>query len=372
MKKKLTYLILVISTLSCSKTPVLPDAVPAAISFVAPEVVEVKSVLIEDKSDLVSGDGELGYSVFAARYTPKSDGTVGYDHEQFMDDVKIYSSDGGFTWKYDEDTFYWSPGAVHKFFAVYPYYHETDDTYDYGISYAINEEVHALQVTGKHVEDSKTYICTGTDTDGKNVCPDILYGVEMYSDPYNVGEDRKPISFRFNHALTAVSFRFRNASELPIKSITTESVSGFKNASEYVRLSGDGAVWAKNPVNVTEHSFNVPQFNASEPMTSDRIASGAYFKTTGDYWYTALMIPQDFGQGDSPVFRFTVKFDSATASDKTYVIRFQDYPVHNTAEHAFTFLPGCHYEYNINVTSKYISCDVKIVDWIEDEPIKLN
>lgn len=372
MKKTLTYLVLVLSVLSCSKKEVLPDVEPVAISFAVPEVAEVKSVLIKDNSQLVTADGELGYAVFAARYTPMSDGAVGYDHEQFMDDVKIYSTDEGSTWGYDGETFYWSPGAVHKFFAVYPYYHVTDDTYDYGISYAINEAAHALQVVGKHVDNTKTYICTGTDEEGNNLCPDILYGVEMYSDPYKVGEDREPISFRLNHALSAVSFRFRNASEFSIKSITTEAISGFKNASEYVRLSDDGAHWAENPILLQGHSFNVPEFNTSNPPSASRIDSGAYYKTTGDYWYTALMIPQDFGQGESPVFRFTVKFDSATASDKTYVIRFQDYAVHNTAEHAFTFLPGYHYEYNINVTAKYISCDVKIVDWIEDEPIKLN
>lgn len=370
MKKILTYLILMLAVLSCKEKPVQPDVMPAAISFIVPEVMQAKSVLIDDETQLVTGKDTLGYAVFASRYILGSDGSM-VDHQQFMDDVKVFSVDGGATWKYS-GSYYWSPGAVHKFFAVYPYYDIENDIYDLGLSYAINAQAHALQVTGKHKEDSKTYICTGTDESGANLCPDILYGVEKFSDPYSVGEKREPINFQLNHALSAVSFRFRNASEFPVRCITTEAISGFKNASEYVRLSDGGAVWADHLIDVQEHSFNVPQFNASTPLTSDRIASGDYYRTTGDYWYTALMIPQDFGQGESPEFRFTVQFDSATASDKTYVIRFQDYAVHNTAGHAFTFLPGYHYEYNINVTAKYISCDVKIVDWIEDEPIKLN
>lgn len=371
MKKIFTYLILVLSVVSCREKHVHPEVMPAAISFASPEVMQTKSVLVEDKSQLVTGAGELGYSVFAARYV-LGEGNSMVNHEQFMNDVKVYSTDDGVTWSYGGTPYYWSPGAVHKFFAVYPYYDTATDTYDKGLVYAINDEAHALEVTGKHVEDSKTYICTGTDANGANICPDILYGVEKFLEPYSVGEDRGVIRFQLSHALSAISFRFRNASEIPIKSITTQSISGFKNASEYVRLSEDGAVWAKNPIVVDEHSFVVPGFNTATPQTEDRITPGAYYSMTGDYWYTAFMIPQDFGQGSSPTFEFTVDFDSQTASDKTYTINFQDYPVHNTAEHAFSFLPGYHYEYNINVTAKYISCDVKIVDWIEDEPIKLN
>lgn len=372
MKKTLTYLVLLLSALACGEKHVQPEVAPAVISFVSPDVMQTKSVLVEDKTQLVSGAGELGYSVFAARYV-LGDGNSMVNHEQFMNDVKVYSTDNGNTWKYDDLPYYWSPGAVHKFFAVYPYYDKTpgNDQYDKGLSYFINEQAHALQVTGKHTQDSKTFICTGTEN-GSNICPDILYGVEKYSEPYSVGEDRDVIKFQLSHALSAISFRFRNASEIPIKSITTQPVSGFKNASEYVRLSEDGAIWAENPIVVDEHQFLVPGFNTATPQTADRIEAGAYYKNMGDYWYTAFMIPQDFGQGDSPTFQFTVKFDSDTASDKTYTINFQDYAVHTTAGHAFSYLPGYHYEYNINVTAKYISCDVKIVDWIEDEPIKLN
>jgi hypothetical protein len=57
---------------------------------------------------------------------------------------------------------------------------------------------------------------------------------------------------------------------------------------------------------------------------------------------------------------------------KTYTLNFKDYPVNNVAEHGFAFLPGYHYIYNLNVTSKVVSCDVEVVPWIEDEPIKLN
>ncbi len=391
MKKLFTYILIIFSVLSCREKEELPQIEPASISFSSPGVVQTKSVLIEDKSQLEIGSGQLGYSVFAARYIPAADGAI-TSHEKFMDNVLVSSSDNGLTWGYDADPaqegiqqFYWSPGAVHKFFAVYPYYEAEDgdnstnnDVYDLGLTYAINEEVHALQVTGKHpvteaslidepgaVDPSVTkLICTGIDNAGNNLCPDILYGVKLYSDPYSVSENRAPVKFTLSHALSAVSFRIRNASEYKILGVQTQNITGFKNASEYVRLSDAGPVWG--PLyTVTEHTFKVP--NITSP-----VESGQYYPTSGsEYWYTALLIPQNFGnQATSPSFKFTVEFDSTSAKD--YIINFKDYQVHSNAEHAFSFLPGYRYVYNINVTSSVISCHVDVVPWIEDEPIELN
>lgn len=352
----------------------MPVVDPAEIQFSVPEVSDTKSVLIKDKTQLKIADNVLGYSVFAARYIPSETGAI-TKHEQFMNNVKIYSTDNGSKWDYDSDTnaegnqyFFWSPGAVHKFFAVYPYYDPDSDSdeYDLGLEYGINEAVHALQATGKHGvgEGSKKLICTGFDASGKNICPDILYGVQMYSEPYSVGDQRAPIQFTMSHALSAVSFRFRNASEFPITGVVAEEITGFNNASDYVRLSDDGPVWGPLAT-VDDHTFAVPDITTS-------IAAGQYHPDSNTYWCTALMIPQDFGSyPQSPSFKFTVTFGGGIG-DKTYTINFKDYQVHDTAEHAYSFLPGYHYEYNLNVTSSAITCHVDIVPWIEDEPIKLN
>jgi hypothetical protein len=162
--------------------------------------------------------------------------------------------------------------------------------------------------------------------------------------------------------LSAVSFKIRNASEYGITSVETQAITGFENASEYVRLSENGPVWG--PLHtVGGHTFKVPDI--------ETIASGAYYPSGNDYWYTALMIPQNFGtKATSPSFSFRVTFSNNTVKD--YTINFKDYQVHSTAEHAFSFLPGYHYVYNINVTSKVISCNLEVAPWIEDEPIKLN
>lgn len=363
MKRFVTYaLFMVLSAVSCREKIDVPVA--DEIAFSAPEVAETKSILITDKTEMVSGVGELAYSVFASRYIPNQDGSMS-KHEQFMTNVKVYSIDNGSTWQYDKPTLYWSLGAVHNFFAVYPYYDTNADTYDMGLSFSIDEERHALKMTGKHEIDSETVICTGTDEDGKNICPDILYGVMSYPVPYAVGEDRDPVRFNMSHALAAVSFRLRNASENTITGVTAEPVTGFINASDYVLLSHEGPIWDKESFQtLAGHQFNVPSF-ASE------ITSGAYYEPDGKkYWYTALMIPQEFGAYQvSPSFAFNVVFSDGS---KAFNIDFKDYPVNSVAEYAFTYLPGYHYVYNLNVTASNITCDVDIVPWIEDEPIELN
>ena len=379
-------LLCALAAASCRKMPVQQDIVEA-IEFVSPHVL-TKSELITDKTQMVSGAAELAYGVFAARYVPDDKGNITGHDADFMTNLKVYSNLDGNEWQYDGDRYYWSPGASYKFFAVYPYYNTSDDTYDLGISYAINEQKHALEVTGKHeVQNAhgvtqKLIICTGTDANGKNnLTPDILYGVSKYSEPYKVGEVRGPVVFNMEHAFAAVSFRFRNATDYYISSIHTYTdvgnpagssrinmqVNGFKNAADHVFLSDDGAEWS-DPYALPDHAFIVPK-------VTTMVGPGSYYPLdqTGnpDYWYTALIIPQDFSSyPESPSFTFFV--DMGTAGEKKYTINFKDYPVHSEADKAYTFLPGKRYVYNFTVTASKVLCDVSIVPWIDDDPIHLN
>ncbi len=369
--RQFIYIFLIVfSAVSCRKEPVVQPA-PEEISFASPTVAQTKSVLITDVEGMVSGENERAYSVFASRYISDN---MEDTHEQFMDDVKVYSTKTGATWsswQYDSDPqtegmqhFYWSPGAAYKFFAVYPYHNPNpnDDTYDLGISYSIDEAKHALKVTGSHQAtikgEQKTLICTGT-----NLCPDILYGVRTFTEPYQVGENRGAINFTMTHALAAVSFRLRNASDYVITAVDAGEITGFMNGADYVLLSEYGPVWA-DLYKLDGHTFTVPDVETS-------ISIGAYYPNESSYWCTRLMIPQNFGTyQDSPLFSFTVTMSGSTT--KTYTINFKDYAVNNVAEHAYAYLPGYHYIYSFNVTATKITCDVEIVPWIEDEFIELN
>ena len=380
-------LLCALAAVSCKK---MPGQHAEAIEFVSPQI-HTKSELITDKTQMKSGDEELAYGVFGARYVPGDDGKI-TKHEQFIDNLKVSSDLSGDTWNYTGNRYYWSPGAVHKFFAVYPYYNDDhddttheDDAYDLGISYEINDAKHALQVTGKHVvpgEANQLIICTGTDANGKNhLTPDILYGVSKYSDPYKVGENRGPVVFNMSHAFAAVTFRFRNATDDTISSIHTYTdldnptsssrinmkLTGLKNAADHVFLSEDGAEWSEEMYSLPDHDFVVPKVN-------NMINPGSFYPVgdgtgTPTDWYTALVIPQDFAKED-PSFTFFV--DMGTGGEKKYKINLKDYPVHAVADKAYTVLPGERYIYTFNVTANKVLCDLSIVPWIEDEPIHLN
>lgn len=372
--RQFIYIFLIVfSAVSCRKEPVVQPA-PEEISFASPEVAQTKSVLITDVEGMKSADNMLAYAVFASHYIPDAEGNI-TNHHDFINDLKVYSEDNGNTWKYDGNKYYWSPGAAYKFFAVYPYHNPNDNTYDLGISYSIDEAKHALKVTGKHESGTgdEPIICTGNN--GKELCPDILYGVRAFTEPYQVGEDRGAVNFTMHHALSAVSFRLRNATDNDIIKITTEYISGFMNASDHVWLSENGAEWA-TPKTVTDkngetfHKFKVPDFNTAN-VAEEKIPKGTYHPDENSYWCTMLMIPQNFGTYQtSPSFSFTVTMGDLTT--KTYTIKFKDYAVNNVAEHAYAYLPGYHYIYSFNVTATKITCDVEIVPWIEDEFIELN
>ena len=368
MKKVLSYLIFVLSVISCRKIET-PAVMSDEISFSDPTMMTTRvSNLVTDADMLIVKENTLGYGVFASRYMVADPENT---HESFMDDILVSCAVGGDTWSYDADSskdgnqsLYWSPGAAYKFFAIYPYYDKDNDKYDLGISYSIDETEHALKVTGRHNagDGEKMLICTG-DENGNSLCPDILYAVKKYAEPYKVGEEREQVSFEMNHALSALSFKFRNASEYTIKSVTAGSISDFKNAADYVLLSENGARWSG--LQDVDHEFTVPDITTT-------VKPGDYYPSQNSaYWYTEFMIPQNFGTyQNSPSFTFTVTFSDD--SNKTYTIKFKDYQVNSTAEHAYTYLSGNHYVYTINVTASKISCDVDIVPWIEDEPIKLN
>lgn len=359
MIRTLSYIFLFLFVfISCSKHEET-KVQSGRISFSVSEVLApTKATLIKDKKQLVSGDGQLGFSVFAARYLVEHTST----HELFMQNIKVSSTDGGKSWSYDADPstidkndfFFWSPGAAHKFFAVYPYYDVNHDQYDFGLVSEVNQQEHALGMNN---------VITGTDYDGVNQCPDILYGVEYYPEPYDVQKGRDSVVFTLKHALAAVSLRIRNASEYPVTNVTGSQLTGFYNKAN-VLLSDDGAIWSGLESDDTR-KFSVPEIEVS-------IAPGTVYQPSGnDYWYTVLMIPQDFG-----TFAGDVKMDFSAIMDtvgkKSYSLDFKKYPVSTQAEYQYTYLPGYHYIYNINLTASNITCDVDVVDWIEDDPIHLN
>lgn len=350
---------------ACSKQSPADD-VGGAIAFSEPTVGQTKSALIRETVQMQSGINELAYSVFASRYIPSQGGSI-TTHEQFMDNVKVHTTltDGvaGTEWSYDMDSntdgnqsVYWTIGAAHKFFAAYPYYDESSDDYDGGVSYEIDEEKHALKVTKPNkVTKANDPIITGLDNSGKNICPDILYGTILYDKPYSILDKTDKVRFDLNHALAAVSFKITNGmTNQSITSIEDMSMTGIMNSADQLYLSEDGAEWPAWEELETDNSasFNFPD------ITGISLTSGQ----SSDL-YTALVIPQNFAQY---VIDFTFKVKGVK-----YEIKLSDYKV-GTGADLFAYISGNHYIYNFDVTSTDITCTLSVVPWIADEIIELN
>ena len=174
--------------------------------------------------------------------------------------------------------------------------------------------------------------------------------------------------FNLNHALAAVSFKIRNASEDNITGVSEISFTGLKNKAAQLYFSENGAEWPQTGdlLPDTEGKYIVPVIAVDD----DDWSQGKYYSPSGrDYWYTGLVIPQNFADYDITL-SFKVTFYGG--SEKEYSLKLSEYRVGSTAETQYAYSGGNHYIYNFDVTSSKITCTVSIVPWIEDLPIELN
>lgn len=360
-----------IAICACNKINVQEGEV-YAVEFSSPYVQETKASaeLVSDVSGMVTGSGELGYSVYGLKMAVNPSGAEVSDF--FMQNEKVYSKDGGATWMYD-DIKYWSPSAKHYFFALYPYFDDSDDTYDLGIVYERNKEEECIDIKGSNGD---LYTGQYVGSAGLSTSPDILYGMSLHSELFDVSTVPEKVSFDMKHAFAAICFRIKNVSEYDISSLSPGSgdmirVTGLYNASTSLSLSADGAVW---PVSVTgddkiytssDFEFRLDEISPG----ADSWSTGEYYPSENEAWYTALVIPQDFSSLTVSL-EFSVKFSEGT--DKTYSLTLSDYPVGSTAGTRYVYQAGNKYVYELSISGTAIACQVNVVDWIEDEFIELN
>ena len=372
MKRLCYILLLTVLWSSCERLGSDAVSTDGVIDFAAPKVIETKS-LIKDVSEIVNG-----FSVFATKSYAGST-------ELFMDNIKVSStlSDGVpvSPWTYDADTdvagnqsYYWSPGAEHRFYAVYPY-NDANLAYSY--------EAGKVMVTGKVVTHGNNTtvnpIYTGTyNGNNQNAAasaPDILCG--YYSETYDFSDSPQSISFDLEHAFAAISLKIRNASEYNVSSVTAidnntpleivgttsgNDYKGLRNTADKFYLTADGVDWSSSSKEYSpDYSFTLQALS----NLSDNIGKNLH---PSDYWYTTLVIPQDFAVGVDMTLSFKVTFEGAGSnSTKDYTLNLEDYKVEN----GYSYKQGKHYVYSIDITAQNIACDVSVVPWIEDDVIEL-
>ena len=312
-----------------------------AILFSRPGI-ETKA-LVNEVSDMIGG-----FSVYASRYTQS------YVDADFFDNVNV-STDGTYSGNY-----FWTPGASHEFFAVYPYYDKSSDEIDGGLGYAMDESGKILKVIGKGPNGE---LYSGTDEGGNNLLKDIVYDIALYQDKFVPGKSNfGKIKFDLKHACAAISFGINNLYGESISSVSVNSgkieITGLYDTGllSFNADSGVSALWEGLDDAGDKHLY-MPSL----------IISGTDEWKHGEErdWHTAVIIPQDFTSNEVNL-SFDINFKNG--DKKQYVVPLSDIKV---GSGDYKYLPGKNYRYRLDVTNTNILCYVTIVDWIEDEPIKL-
>lgn len=281
-----------------------------------------------------------GFAVYASRYNAE-----GYVDNNFFNNVSV-AQDGTY-----EGEYYWTPGAGHEFFAVYPR----------DLNYALDATGKILSVAGTG-PDGK--VQAGTDGSGNNILKDILYDIALYDEPYVPGSNPGKIKFDLKHACSAISFIINNLSGKRITSVTAF------NGSGNVEITGlydegnlnfsivDGlpaAGWSSLADGVM--SLTLPAMTVTYP--------DVWSHGTERTWDTLILIPQNFASLTVQM-SFRVTYEGYTYD--TYEVTLSDI---RTGGGGYEYQAGKHYKYKIDITNQDIMCYVNIVPWIEDETIVL-
>lgn len=357
MRKILVISIMFLAVLSCSR---IEKPLMHEIGFDAPSVdVPTRT------TPLITGPGQMGttgISVFASK-------SVGESGTMFMNNVKVYKK--GDIWGYDEHMYHWSPGASHKFFGIYPYCGTASDP----LTYQVNISSRALEVYGKANKTGYDPIKTGVAQGG---CPDILFSVVSYDEPFDLMSDPGPVVFNMRHAGAVVTLNVINKSDYEITNVSG-SLKGAPAVAPATVLPGLYDT-AQKVVIDTESSTPVVweglglgdgTFRFSHPGLN--LAVGGKKENA----FQEIVIPQNINavvpdEKDKLYLHFSVTFQD-NPNPSSYTISLADIPLTGQKpEYLKTWLPGKNYVYNLNVTSDYITCSVSVVDWIEDDMIDLN
>lgn len=346
--RKYIFISLTLLVLGACKKDVRPSEEHSErIEFGIPLLEETKAAFKESADDLADG-----FSVFAIKYTEDSD-TI-----RFMNNVKVSRTDG--VWNY-EGAYYWSPMAYHSFYAFYPYCDGTVGDYIYGSSV----ENANLVITPKD-----GLIRTGTNTGGVT---DILYGFSSFmSTPFDVSQPVEKVVFTMKHVFSSVKLNLINRSDYKITAVSGSitgsdgTLPGLYDAVSGLVINADETIqWndlqiAADPV--AEFSFNHTGMNL---LQGDETAV-----------FEELVIPQNIntsvaGVKDRMHLSLSVDF-GGMATPAVFTVCLADIELdEQEALYKKTYLPGKRYEYNLNVTSDYITCSVDLVEWTDDDMIDL-
>ena len=364
MKHRIAYIVAFVTLVIAGCQKHNPETHPqGSIRFAIDKVETRSNTDIFETVDQIKGKY---IRLWGFRYTTKPNGDLDKS-DSFMADYQALMWNDTKEWytcdlNGSENFYYWTPGAAHRFYAIFPTYAVGESTpLDYTIKEA-TQIVHMPQVTA------------GTLDNYHNNCQDILYGIKNIPEQFQIQDYPEKVQLTMKHACAALVFRIKNLTGSPINRILptdeTESEGTFKWDKMYIKgvkymgqmdLGPSGITW-KLEDDVTTNQLYIKPLEESAGVS---LANGATSTNT----FTAIVLPQNFGSSSMP-HKFRV-FNKGSEREIKFEVDLAKIGIMHDGKLTYEWKPGYRYIYTMDVTDTHIICSVSVVPWIEDEAIIL-
>lgn len=365
MKHRIAYIVAFVTLVIAGCQKHNPETHPQGSIRFAIDKVETKSN--DDVFETVDQIKGKYIRLWGFRYTTKPNGDLDKSDSFMADYQGIICNVGADKWNtvyynqstnsWSENLYYWTPGASHRFYAIFPTYAVSGSS---PLVYTVDEKkqtVRMPQVTAGTLLNDGNYT---------NNCQDILYGIKNIPEQFQIQDYPEKVQLTMKHACAALVFRIKNLTGSPIDRILPTGETGWDMM--YIKgvkykgkmdLDPSGITWTLED-DVTTNQLYIKPLNQATT-----IANGATSVNT----FTAIVLPQNFGSSSMP-HKFRV-FNKSSETEIKYEVDLAKIGIMHDGKLSYEWKPGYRYIYTMDVTDTHIICSVSVVPWIEDEAIIL-
>lgn len=360
MQKERTYIFgvmlaavfLAVVLVSCSKEssePMAPTETPLVFSPTAgwPEIANGSAASAgSDTKALITSASELQQYGISLIATASKDANI---YVVFNNDLLKYSNSA---WNYDI-TKYWIPGASYSFTAFAPYATNSRDSKSIsnGTVSSTGTET-APQITIANYISGK--VSTGSPQfDARS--EDLLFASHIRDN--TTGSDYSSVPLHFDHLLSCLSFKIRNATSTDIETVESISLTGLQYEAD-INVSNITATISPTAKTVGESDgffAGINMTGTTENPFLPRGMSEEQFKDLFDC--TDLTVLPQTIYGKEIKIKFTVRYSNSSSTDYSGNL--------GTIEGITRWQPGKKYRYNITISSQDIIFQVSEIPWIE-------
>lgn len=353
--------ILVIMLLSCSKSTTDPELPPTDVSDMPlvfsptagwPEIANGSAAGAGTGTGTGTGAGSGTKALITSaselqQYRISLFATASKDantYVVFNNDLLKYSNSA---WNYDI-TKYWIPGASYSFTAFAPY------AGNVGTAGNISNGTVTQTVTATGPSISIAGYNSGKVTFDAR-CEDLLFASHIRDN--TTGSDYSAVPLHFNHLLSCLSFKIRNATSTDIETVESISLTGLQYKAN-INVSNITATISPTVETVGESEGFFAGINMTGTTENPFLPKGMSEEQFKDLFDCSdlTVIPQTI-YGKEIKIKFTVRYSNGSSTDYSGNL--------GTIEGITRWQPGKKYRYNITISSEDIIFQVSEIPWIE-------